>query len=420
MRARRRRTVCAALAVLSLCLGGGRVGAQVLTHRGSVEGSGLFFPQDSPNDDVHAVGDLVVREEVFAKGWWWLQLAGGLELRANSHDQVANEWTPDWSDRGALRPRLSIRRATATISKRWLTVDVGKQFIRWGKADIVTPTDRFAPRDFLNVVSADFIAVTGLRAAVRAGDAGSLEAVWLPRFTPSRLPIVGQRWTPVSPAAAGVLATDLGAVLPAGSQSGIRWSHAGRVEYAVSFFDGFNHLPTIDARAAPGPSAAFPISVTVQRIYPAIRSYGADAAMPTRWFTLKGEAAYFTSATADNYLLYVIQLERQAGEWAFVGGYAGEVVTERRAPLVFAPDRGLTKSAVGRASLTIDTNRTLALEAAVRQNLDGEYVKAEYSQAYGQHWRTTISGVAIAGASDDFLGQYRRNSHLSLVLRYSF
>src|SRR5260370_16689024 len=53
---------------------------------------------------------------------------------------------------------------------------------------------------------------------------------------------------------------------------------------------------------------------------------------------------------------YVLQLERQSGEWLFVGGYAGEVVTARRAVLSFAPDRGTSRSIVGRASYTIDTN----------------------------------------------------------------
>ena len=48
------------------------------------------------------------------------------------------------------------------------------------------------------------------------------------------------------------------------------------------------------------------------------------------------------------------------------------------------------------------------------------YAKAEYSQARGQHWRTTVSGVFLGGDRDDFIGQYRRNSQLRLSLRYSF
>ena len=137
---------------------------------------------------------------------------------------------------------------------------------------------------------------------------------------------------------------------------------------------------------------------------------------------MKGEVAYVTSASSvtDEYVLYVIQVERQTGEWVLVGGYAGEAVTANRASLVFAPDRGLTRSVLGRASYAIDPNRSLAFEAAVRQNLGGAYGKVEYSQAYGQHWRATFAGVAIGGDQDDFLGQYRRNSHVSVALRYSF
>jgi hypothetical protein len=123
---------------------------------------------------------------------------------------------------------------------------------------------------------------------------------------------------------------------------------------------------------------------------------------------------------SDEYVLYVIQLERQTGEWSFVGGYAGQHVTRNRALVTFAPDRGLTEAIVGRASYTIDVNRSLAFEAAVRQNLDGEYVKAEYSHARGGHWRATVSGTLIRGELDDFIGQYNRNSHVTLALRYSF
>ena len=117
--------------------------------------------------------------------------------------------------------------------------------------------------------------------------------------------------------------------------------------------------------------------VAIRPRYPSLRSYGGDAAVPTPWFTLKVESAYFTSTTplSDEYVLYVVQLERQSGEWSFVGGYAGEHVTQNRALLTFAPDRGLTRAIVGRASYTVDVNRSVAFEAAVRQNGDGEYLK---------------------------------------------
>jgi hypothetical protein len=391
--------------------------AQTLTQRGFVAGSIFLFPQEAPNDPTRAVGDLLAREEVFFKPAPWMQFAGGLDLRANSHDQVEDRWRLDVNDRGVKRPRASLRRLTATFTHGPFTIDAGKQFIRWGKADIINPTDRFAPRDFINVVDTEFLAVTGVRGVAQHG-AETFEAVWVPRFTPSRVPLLDQRWTAVSGDAAGVPLVDAGFALPGGSETGLRWGHVGSgFEYSLSFFNGFNHLPNIDAQLRPAP-----FRVELTRLYPAIRTYGADAAVPTPWFTIKGEAAYFTSSTplTDEYVLYVLQLERQTGEWVIVAGYAGEAITARRAALTFAPDRGMTRSIVARASYTIDPVRSLAFETAIRQNGDGVYGKVEYSQASGQHWRTTVTGVGISGHSDDFLGQYHRNSHVAVAFRYSF
>jgi hypothetical protein len=167
-----------------------------------------------------------------------------------------------------------------------------------------------------------------------------------------------------------------------------------------------------------------------------MRSYGGDVAVPTQWVTLKGEAAYFTSPTASNdeYVLYVVEVERQIREWVLVGGYAGEAVTENRGVFqdeglqlpggrrvfAFAPDRGIAKSFLGRAAYTVDPRRTIAIEAAVRQSGDGLYVKGEYSQAFAQHWRLTLTGVGIEGEPGDFLGQFNHNSNVAIALRYSF
>ena len=380
--------------------------AQTIAQRGFVEAVAFGFPQEAPNDRTRLVGGFLAREEAFFKPAPWIQFAGGVDLRADSHAQVEDRWRVDIADRGAERPRLSVRRASAAIARGPLTVDAGKQFIRWGKTDIITPTDRFAPRDFLNVVDNELLAVTGVRAVAQLRSE-TFEAVWVPRFTPSRVPLLNQRWAVVPADVAMLPIVQIPATLPGGSESGVRWSHVGAgFEYAASFFDGFNHLPTIDGGL----------------IYPPIRMYGADAAAPTRWFTIKAEAAYFTSSSiaADEYILYVVQIERQTGEWLLVGGYAGEAVTERRGSLTFAPDRGLTRSVVGRASYTLDVNRSIAFEGAFRQNGDGEYAKLEYSQARGQHWRATLTTVGIGGHADDFLGQYHRNSHFTATVRYSF
>ena len=59
-------------------------------------------------------------------------------------------------------------------------------------------------------------------------------------------------------------------------------------------------------------------------------------------------------------------------------------------------------------------------DTAIRQNGAGLWMHFEYSQLLGQHWRATTGFTLIRGEPDDFLGQYRRNSHAIIALRYSF
>lgn len=402
--------------------------AQALSYRGSLEVKGTAYPQEAANDPVQWIGDVRGRVEAFVKPADWLQLGVGIDALVNSYDQVDYEPAINVSDRGMLRPLLSVRRASATLTRRALTVEVGKQFIRWGKADVVTPTDRFAPRDFLNVIDSELLAVRAGRVAW-ATSTETLEGV-VSIFTPSRIPLLDQRWT-VAPAEVGPIALEHdGSRLPTRAQVGARWSHIGRgYEYSLTFFDGFNHLPNIELSlptSAVGPASEFvaaPVrAVRLARAYPTLRMYGGDLAVPTPWVTIKAEVAHFGTRTSqtDEYLLHVVQLERQTGEWLLVGGYAGEYVTHAEARSNFAPDRGAARAFLGRASYTIDANRSAAVETAIRQNGDGVYVKGEFSKASGPHWRTTVAGAIVRGQPDDFLGQFRRNSHVGLSVRYSF
>ena len=82
--------------------------------------------------------------------------------------------------------------------------------------------------------------------------------------------------------------------------------------------------------------------------------------------------------------------------------------------------RGLSKTFLGTARYTIDANRSIAFEGSLRQNGDGAWLRTEYSQAVGQHWRATVNFTLIRGEPAAFLGQYRRNSHLTVFVRYNF
>jgi len=408
--------------------------AQTLSQKGFLEAKGIGYPQTTVQDDTRLVGEALLRYEVSAKPAPWLRFSGAIDARGDTHDQTSWQGI-DWSDRGLTRPGLGVGRLDAIISRGPVALQVGKQFIRWGKADILNPTDRFAPRDYLTVMDSEFLGVTAAR--LTAGlQSDTLDLVWA-RFTPSRTPLLDQRWSGLPAEFEAVQFIDVGTGFPQRPQAGARWNHVGSgYEFSLAAFNGNNNLPLTEA-AVPAPALGFPatgvtlppaagtpqpVLIPITRAYPHMWMAGGDAAVPLPGFTIKAEAAYFGTddPRAEEYWLYVIQLERQSGEWSFVGGYAGEVVTTSRVQAEFAPDRGMTKAFLGRAGYTIDTNRSLAFEGAIRQNGDGNWLRFEYSEASGQHLRLTARATWIRGVPTDFFGRYARNSNVVVTIRYSF
>jgi hypothetical protein len=388
--------------------------AQIFSQRGYLELTGLLYPQNALNDSSHAVAETLLRYEALSTPVPAFHFSLAIDLRADSHRETGRDFAISYWDRERLRPAVSIRRMNGSYTRGKLNVVIGRQSIRWGKTDILIPTDRFAPRDFLNVVDDEFLSVTAARLTY-GGQSDTIDVIAAPRFTPSRVPLLNQRWAVIPP---GIPIAELKPDFPGGAQFGARWNHIGSAaEYSFSFYNGFDHLPLYR-----GQIELAPLRVSVQRYYPQMRMVGADAAVPLPIVTLKAEAAYFMSAApqSDEYALYVIQLERQTGEWSFVGGYAGQIITAHGPALSFSPVRGLTRAFVAHAGYTIDTNRSLAFDTVIRQNGRGVYLKPEYTHAIGQHWRLTAGFALIRGNNNDFLGQYHRNSHTILALRYSF
>jgi len=395
--------------------------AQNFSQRGFIETNLELYPETAPNDSSFAIDESLFRYEASYHPTSWLRLAGSFDARFDTHEEAERSPDLDWQDRSLRRPSFSLREFNATITKGKLTAEFGKQFIRWGKADILNPTDRFAPKDFLTVTDPDFLAVLAARVTYDTGT-NSFDFVWQPRFTPARTPLINERWTVLPETIEGSGIVDLGSEFPGRSSFGARWNHVGAgYELSASYYDGFNYLP--DFAILSSPTAA---AIEFIRTYPELRLYGADAAIPLRWFTVKAEAAYYTSPDhgpdrgQDEYVIYVLQFERQIKELSIVAGYAGDAITARTPAVQFSPELGFARAILAHAQYAIDSNRSVALDADVRQNGKGSWLRAEYSQAFGQHWRATAGYSWIRGDDSDFLGEFHRNSFALLALRYSF
>lgn len=388
--------------------------AQRFTYRGFVEGGLVVYPRDAPNDDTNIVAHALGRLEPSLRLPLGIFLAASVEARAATHDQVtpvASYW-----DRTLRRPALAVRTLTATFAKGPLTVEIGKQFLRWGQSDIVSPADFFTARDYVVTILSEPLPTTAARLTFVKGE-GTLEFVVAPRMTPSRTPLLHQRWIGLDAAVPGVRLEPGDRDFPTTPQVGLRYRRTGRLDYSVSVFHGPHHLPLL--RVTPDPARGVAL---ISQHYPDVAGAGGDAMAIAPGVTFRGEAAWFHSRSkdADSYGLWVGQLERQQGSWLLIGGYVGEWTGTSRGQRRFTPDRGLARGIIGRASWSRDDGRQLVVETLVRQTRTGGYLKIEYSRPYGPRWRLSVQAIAIAGRDGDFLGQYRLNSLTGTRARYSF
>ena len=94
---------------------------------------------------------------------------------------------------------LEIGLRQAYVDIYWDSIDlrVGRQQIIWGKGDGVFITDVVSPKDLRRFILPDFEEIRRGVDAVKLDyyrGSGTLEAIWIPVFTPSRVPGEGSIW----------------------------------------------------------------------------------------------------------------------------------------------------------------------------------------------------------------------------------
>ena len=114
--------------LLAILLAAATCFAQDFTQRGFLENLGTLYPQDAKNDHTNTIGESLFRYEGFYKPRAALQVAGAIDLRIDTHQQVNRDLKLSWSDRELQRPLAEVRRLSACCSARR-----GDSFARpWG------------------------------------------------------------------------------------------------------------------------------------------------------------------------------------------------------------------------------------------------------------------------------------------------
>ena len=314
-----------------------------------------------------------------------------------------------------------------------LDVRVGQQIIAWGRADRINPTDNLTSRNFTLLVPEDSdqrTGTTGIKATYHWGGT-SFVGVWLPTFQPDIIPIQ----TPPDPF---VL---LPRHLPNEpvSQFAFKVDQAGgRVDWSLSFFDGFDLYPDLEITGI-GLTKVF-----VTPTYHRIQVIGADAATVLGPYGFRGEVAYTFTEHSQNdqvkspFFFLVLGADRTfLGSLNINAQFVLRVISDYTNPIdvpnpinrgVFT-EQATINNQLDRVqeSITLRVNKkwlneTLETEVASIVNLARlDYAvrpKAKYSIT--DRLKATVGGDIFRGPTPSFFGRLRDNSTAYVEIRLDF
>lgn len=360
----------------------------------------------------------------------WLKAAPRLLPTASL---VAEGWVRNEELFREAKTDGALREGYLEASLGRLDLRVGKQIIAWGRADRINPTDNLTPRDFTLLVPEDDDQRLGAVAAKAtlyvAGIA--LTGVWLPHFEPDTIPI--QRVPGVTIRERVPQETF--------SQWAAKLEQTGRrVDWSLSYFDGFDLVPDIAIDRA-GPS-----SLDLVLKHHRVRVIGADAATTFGRFGLRAEAAFtFTedlrgeeADVKQPFLFMVVGGDRTFLERLNVNiQYLLRFVVHHLSP-VDIPDP-LQRSVATQQALVANELDEVQHGASLRvrhtwlnETLEGEVatillftrfdfvVRPKVTYAVTDRWKAAVGADIFRGERRSFFGRLRDNSTVYTEFRWSF
>jgi hypothetical protein len=314
-----------------------------------------------------------------------------------------------------------------------LDLRIGRQIIAWGRADRINPTDNLTPRDFTLLVPEDAdqrFGVTGVRATTTIAGL-SLTGIFLPTFAPDVIPLrpppaltTLEERVPGDPVWQGALKLE---------------RTGGRLDWSVSYYDGFDLFPDLQLASA-GPSGAS-LLLTHHRI----RVVGADAAAAVGPYTVRAEAAYtFTehSRRGDQikspFFFMVVGADRTLPGAVYVNvQYALRVIADFQPPgavvnPIFrevAVQQALINDQLDQVKHALALrvsrswlNETLRAEfnAIVSPNRFDYALRPKVTYALTDRVKLTVGGDLFGGPNVSFFGRIRDASTAYVEARFDF
>lgn len=331
-------------------------------------------------------------------------------------------YVDDVVDRDWNRKMFGIREAYGEYSRKWLRLRAGKQVFDWSVTDTISPSDNIAPRDYLDVVEWERMGVPSISA--RLGYDSYVEFVYLPWFTPSKLPAEGGRWERGLPPDMAYGEQDL-----PGRSRGQFAFRAGTVaagfDIGVSFYRGYSYSPFYRAE---------PLSAALLQFTPCYKEetvYAFSLAKEVYGYNIRAEAGYFDQTGEDRFIQYVAGVDR---EWAGIlrEGDAFYVLLQYSNEIKTYSSRSLSSDMIdfrrvfnnavtGRVTYSFDSQRRWTLKIKGSYNFSGGDSLLEPALAWRKDRFEIEGGVDIlSGPASSFWGGYGNNDRIFLKMNIKY
>jgi hypothetical protein len=349
------------------------------------------------------------------------------------------------------RSRIYPREGFVDLNRERWAARIGRQFITWGRADSLKPTDVFKRHDFTDFIEGREEAIDAVKLDLFSGGS-TLEAVWIPLFEPDIVSFRAEnRWTalPDEGEVPGLGRARLtfregsrrepSRALESG-EAGIRLSGSAHGwDFAAMYSYGYDRIPTLIRQEVTHiDPAAREATITLVPVHKRIHVIGGDVVTVISGWGLRGEAAYTLTSDPDArhpevddpYLRLVVGVDRTfsqipVGQSVFVIlQYALDTELPQRGPSNQSEVGGLRH--FFRHALLL--NSTWKYTEFVRVSVKG-FVNLEEGDFVLQpalSWQPmdgmtlTLGGDVLGGRRGTFFGTFRDNDRVRVTISYQF
>ena len=366
----------------------------------------------------------VVTYSAHPASWCFVRI--GLLVEADTHGDISRDDLYQDDDRNILRSPTRFRDLLVGFRRSGVTLELGKQRLTWARATFINATDNLTPRDWTDPLNEERLSPWAARLTVERGRFAG-EVVLVPRYAPSRLPVLGERWFPVEPSTVGGFAVEASwgqdafpPVTWSTLQGAARFSYRGaHGEGSISWFRGYDDAPVVTPVLGTPDPIAGTIPVALDRSAARLEVTGADGEVLVGSWVLRGEAGYFHYGAdeVDGYALYQVEAQWTRGSWQAIVGWGDSIGGEPSEATPTALDLGYLPAAFVRVTYGEATGWNVAADAVIgAQDVDA-FVRLSGSYPFAGHYRVGGEVDLIRGDAGTFFGRWADNDRATVFVR---